>query len=481
MKKIFCCFALLFSLQGMAQAPQRFYTRFGGDGDDIAYSGKPTKDGQYIIAGSSSSYGSNGNTDMYLVKVDSMGFPMWQKLFGGTGNDIARSVIQLPDSGYMMAGYTNSFGAGGYDVLIVRTDKNGNKIWQNTYGGGDWDFAYDLLRGPDANFYIVGNTSSYGSGKKDGYLLKIDSLGNVIDQKFYGGAEDDELKSIITTNDNKLAVVGCTHSFNDSLGDHYFLKLEINLDTLFSRSFGNEGSSYLNDLVQASSGDFILVGAETYTDLPFTQSYRVNMNSSATQIKWEGNSYTFSGEESWKSVTKSITGSERVSTLRDFYKDGFKKQGSIFSNEPYAFYPSIVNEFGGTENEYMSSHEGTKDGGFICFGTTESFTSLLKDIFLIKLDSSISVYSSVVGYSENLIESNNIIISTSELNIKIQLKSKILPESIELFRMDGVKILTIENPNEINLLTKENFINSVVIFKFNYSKDYFITRKIMIQ
>lgn len=195
------------------QPPSRFYTKFGGNGIDIGYSAKPTLDGQYIIVGSTSSYGA-GNTDVYLVKLDSMGNIMWQKTYGGFLNDVGKAVIQVADSGYFIAGFTNSYGAGGYDSYLIRTDKMGNLIWQKTYGGLDWDFATDLVYTPDGNLAVVGNTSSYGSGKKDGFALKYDFLGNLIWQKLFGGIEDDELKAIITTNDNYLAAVGYTQSNN---------------------------------------------------------------------------------------------------------------------------------------------------------------------------------------------------------------------------------------------------------------------------
>ena len=165
-----------------SQPPSRFYTKFGGNGDDIGYSGKQTLDGQYIVAGSTSSYG-NGNTDVYLVKVDSMGMLLWEKYIGGFGNDVGKSVIQLADSGYVITGFTNSFGAGGYDAYTIRTDKNGNVIWQKTFGGLDWDFASDLVLGSDGNIFVVGNTVSFGAGKKDGFVLKYDLLGNLIWQR----------------------------------------------------------------------------------------------------------------------------------------------------------------------------------------------------------------------------------------------------------------------------------------------------------
>ena len=94
MKNIFLIQFILFSFVLLGQPPKRFYTKFGGNGIDIGYSAKPTLDKQYIVAGSTSSYGA-GNTDVYLVKVDSMGVPIWAKYFGGFNNDVGKCDIQL--------------------------------------------------------------------------------------------------------------------------------------------------------------------------------------------------------------------------------------------------------------------------------------------------------------------------------------------------------------------------------------------------
>lgn len=143
MKRGIVFYLVFLCLSISAQPPRGFYRTIGGEGDDVGYSCKQTIEGQYIVAGSTSSFGNN--SDFYLVKVDSMGFTIWEKHYGGNGNEVARSVIQLADSGFIVVGYTSSFGAGGYDMWALKTDKNGNKIWDKTFGGSDWDFATDVV------------------------------------------------------------------------------------------------------------------------------------------------------------------------------------------------------------------------------------------------------------------------------------------------------------------------------------------------
>lgn len=401
MKAVF--FKLLFfaAILVNAQAPQRFYTRFGGDGDDIAYSGKQTFDKQYIVAGSSSSYGVAGNTDVYLVKVDSMGFPSWQKFIGGTGNDIGRSVIQLADTGFVIAGYTNSFGAGGYDVYVIRTDKNGNVIWQKTFGGTDWEFAYDVVLASDGNLFVVGNTQSFGNGKMDAYLLKIDLSGNLLMQKTYGGDENEELRSIIKTNDNNLATVGYTESRGDVDGDGYFAKLDLNGDTIFTRTFGGPYKDFASDVVQkgpSESFDYFIGGAKTYSLNTKTHSYIRRMNSAGLTLSDTSN---FRNKEDEEFV--SVANSKTVPYFTCFARSVIVGSNAM-QEEAFMVWTDLhaekVNAAGGSENEYVYSIENTHDGGFISVGSTLSFNSKSIDVFFVKRDSTIINYSSVVGIVE---------------------------------------------------------------------------------
>ncbi len=223
MKKYLLFILLFANVYLNAQAPRKFYTRFGGYGHDIGYSVIQTLNGHYAVTGSTGSFG-NGNSDVYLAFVDSMGWVRWEKSYGGFNNDIGKSIIQLADSGFVIAGYTNSFGAGGYDMLVVRTDKAGTLIWQKTFGGLDWDFGNCVIEASNGGFIICGHTYSFGYGKSDGYLVKLDINGNYQWQKTYGGNEDDNFKSIIETYNNLFTVVGATGSYGDLDGDAWLFK-----------------------------------------------------------------------------------------------------------------------------------------------------------------------------------------------------------------------------------------------------------------
>jgi hypothetical protein len=145
---------------------------FGGTEVDRGLDVQQTRDGGYIITGYTSSSGA-GLDDMLLIKTDTTGNATWTRTFGGTGRDYGNSVQQTTDGGYIVAGYTLSFGAGGDDVWLVKTDVNGNQTWSATYGGSASDVAYSIKKAYDGGYIITGHTLSYGAGVHDVWLIRI--------------------------------------------------------------------------------------------------------------------------------------------------------------------------------------------------------------------------------------------------------------------------------------------------------------------
>tara|TARA_B100001250_G_scaffold267756_1_gene230985 strand:- start:6 stop:812 length:807 start_codon:yes stop_codon:yes gene_type:complete len=155
---------------------------FGGTSTDEGYSVQQTNDGGYIICGWTESSG-NGNKDVYLVKTDDNGDSLWTKTFGGTGNDEGYSVQQTNDGGYIICGYTESFGNGGYDVWLIKTDGNGIEQWNQLFGGTGYDVGYSVQQTIDGGYIIAGRKEHSKESSKDPgydlYLIKTDGDGNV--------------------------------------------------------------------------------------------------------------------------------------------------------------------------------------------------------------------------------------------------------------------------------------------------------------
>jgi hypothetical protein len=152
---------------------------YGGIHADVAHSLVKTSDGGYALSGYIQSSGVYESRDFWLVKTDSEGNMMWNKTYGGKDWDTAHSLVETSDGGYAIAGYTGSFGAGEYDFWLVKTDLFGNMEWNQTYGGTDWDVAHSLVETSDGGYVIAGNTESFGAGEDDFWLVKTDEYGIV--------------------------------------------------------------------------------------------------------------------------------------------------------------------------------------------------------------------------------------------------------------------------------------------------------------
>lgn len=151
---------------GTTPPEEEWNKTFGGADIDWAESVQQTTDGGYILAGWIKMESSGaGSKDIWLVKTDSNGNKEWDKTFGGTDWDEARAVLQTSDGGYILAGWTTySYDAGSREAWLVKTDSNGNKQWDKTLGGRNWDGAYSIQQTTDGGYIIAGETNSYLPG-----------------------------------------------------------------------------------------------------------------------------------------------------------------------------------------------------------------------------------------------------------------------------------------------------------------------------
>jgi len=199
---------------------------YGGTSGDYAYSVQQTSDGGYIVVGYTNSFGA-GDYDIFLIKTDASGNVQWAKTYGGTSGDYAYSVQQTSDGGYIVAGTTWSFGAGYYDIFLIKTDASGNVQWAKTYGGTDYDWAYSVQQTSDGGYIVAGYTQSFGAGDYDIFLIKTDANGNISWAKTYGGTDYDWAYSVQQTSDGGYIVAGYTASFG-AFGDIFLIKTDAN-------------------------------------------------------------------------------------------------------------------------------------------------------------------------------------------------------------------------------------------------------------
>ena len=203
------------------------WTRTYGDTgsyDDRCNSVALTSDGCFVMAGYTNGHGAGG-WDFYLVKVNAGGDTVWTRTYGGSSGEEAFSVQQTSDQGFVIAGYTTSFGAGNQDFYVVRTDASGNTIWARTYGGYEHDYAKCVKETPDGGFIIVGSTASFGAGFTDCYIVRTDASGDTLWTKTYGGYDDERAHSVDLTSDGGYIVGGHTTTWGAGSQDIWLLRL----------------------------------------------------------------------------------------------------------------------------------------------------------------------------------------------------------------------------------------------------------------
>lgn len=241
-------------------AGDSLWTRtYGGLGDDCGESIRLTYDGGYIIAGNRYSF-VTGSSDVYLIKTDEDGDTLWTKTYGGKDNDRGFGVLQTPDSGYVIAGRTESFGTGAYDVYLIRTDPTGDTVWTRTYGGINNDYGYSLDQTSDSGFIVAGHTRSFGSGNWDIYLIKTDIDGNAIWEKTYGNLDIDEAFSVKETSDGGYIIAGASRVPGSSNDDVYLVKTRSNGDTLWTGRFGGSYDDWGYGVEETADGGYIVTG-----------------------------------------------------------------------------------------------------------------------------------------------------------------------------------------------------------------------------
>jgi hypothetical protein len=195
MKKIIAICFLLIAAGNTFGQQITFQKILGGTGSDGGNSVQQTTDNGYIIIGTTNSFGA-GSFDIYLIKTDADGNILWTKTYGGTNNDYGNSVYQTTDGGYIMTGLTYSFGVMNSDVYLIKTDANGNLLWTKTYGGAGDDRANAVQQTPDGGYIVSGWTNSFGAIGQDIYLIKTDSNGNPVWTKTLGGGGNDVATSL---------------------------------------------------------------------------------------------------------------------------------------------------------------------------------------------------------------------------------------------------------------------------------------------
>jgi hypothetical protein len=332
-----------------SEAFNKFY---GGNSSDSTYAVQQTNDGGYILAGSTSSFGTSYNGDVLLIKTDAKGKQIWLRTFGGSEMDLAFSVQQTSDNGYIVAGQTQSYGEGYGDGWLIKIDAKGNNVWDTTFGGTGSDVLNDVQETSDGGYILAGYTESVADGGNyeggKAWLIKTDRKGKKIWEKTYAGKssgiyQHKNANAVQQTSDGGYIMAGYTtvaHPSGTWADDAWLIKTDAKGKTIWNITFGGTGediNDYAQDVQQTQDGGYIVAGR--------TNAFSVaEPDTMATDKAWLVKIDT-RGKKIWEKT------------------------------------------YGGNKNDSANAVQQTEDGGYILAGKTFSFAENGEaDLWLIKTD-----------------------------------------------------------------------------------------------
>ena len=335
-----------------------------------------------LIAGQKSTI-YNGNGDAWIALLNKDGEKVWEDSFGGRGADGGNDVLGTSDGGYISVGYTNAYGSGKNDVWIIKTDFNGEKQWSRVYGGKLDDYGWGVTESDDGGYVIAGETFSFGSGQSDIYLLKIDSNGNMKWNTTFGGLAEDVAYSVVNSNDGGFIVAAQTKSYGKGGSDGMIVKFDSKGIKQWNRLFGGKGLDYLKSITVDSLKGYILAGGSRSFNDGDNQGWVLSVNNDG-YLRWE-KTYGDVGEDGFNMITRTKDGGfVAVGSSASFFSKGMKDVIMIkLDSDGQKLW---MNLYGGRENDIGNAVNECKDGGFIIAGETTSYGKGKSDILLIKTD-----------------------------------------------------------------------------------------------
>jgi len=356
---------------------------FGGSNVDAAKSVQQTTDGGYILAGETWSYGA-GSRDAWLIKTDAEGTEQWSQTFGGSDKDIIYSVQQTADGGYILAGYTDSYGAGTDDAWLIKTDATGTEQWSQTFGGSNWDMIYSVQQTTDGGYILAGFTWSYGANTENSWLIKTDAMGTEQWSQTFSGPGNNFIFSVQQTTDKGYILAGETDSYETYSSDAWLIKTDAMGTEQWSQTFGGSDKDRVYSVQQTTDGGYILTGYTNSYGAGGDDAWLIKTNAMGTE-QW---SQTFGGSDDdvTKSVQQTVDGGYILAGWNKSYGAGSKNAWLIKTDATGTEQWSQT--FGGSKNDYIFSIQQTADKNYILAGETYSYGAGSSDAWLIKVSCS---------------------------------------------------------------------------------------------
>jgi|GEM_PF-410964 hypothetical protein len=382
-------FALFFILAPSQVAGQTVWSKtYGGAYDDVCYSVRQDSEGGFVAAGQTYSYGNQAQ--VFLLRTDSLGNLSWVKALGGIRDEEGRSVLQTSDGGFLIAGWTKSYGPGTptyANVYLIKTNASGDTLWTKYFGGANEDCGYSLQTTPDSGFIIAGATASFGAGGNDAYCIKTDADGDTIWTRAYGGAGTENAYAAVRAPSGGYLLAGNTFSFGPGTPDSsngYLVRINETGDTLWTKHFGGTGNDGFHGACAVPDGGFIAVG--------WSSGDGVSVNLFLVRVSNDGDSLWAkriggTGHDDGFGIEPTADGGFVIGGFTDSYGAGGLDFLHVKTDS--AGEVQWTKTFGGAEWDFGQTIGTTADGGYILGGFTYSFgtgTPTNCNAYLIKTD-----------------------------------------------------------------------------------------------
>ncbi len=304
-----------------SQGDIEWETNIGGSNNETVHDIAQTADGGFIVGAFSSSSdgdvsGNNGMRDFWIVKLNGSGSIEWENNIGGSSDDILESIIQSSDGGYVAVGFSSSdeFDVSGQsDAWIVKLNASGVFQWETNLGGSQRDIAFSVDQTTDQGFIIAGYTET-GDNKRDMWIAKLDAIGNFSWENSFVGTENEEAESIEQTSDGGYIISGYSGSNDGDIGenkggnDAVIIKTDMAGNMQWKKIFGGTRSEGISDIHQTNDGGYIAIGSSSSNDVDVTDNngatdFWILRLQSNGDIVWqknlgdEGDDYAFSIQE----------------------------------------------------------------------------------------------------------------------------------------------------------------------------------------
>ncbi|MEI7595776.1 MAG: T9SS type A sorting domain-containing protein [Bacteroidota bacterium] len=467
MKKLILLLSFVFIFNYIHAQQTEFVKYYGESCPDFGMSIDETSDGGYILLGHTQNYGAIVQ-DILLIKIDSLGNTEWQKLFGGNDYDFGQSVQQTNDNGFIICGFTSSYGAGGTDIYLIKTDSFGNMEWEKTYGGTNNDYGYYVKQTNDNGFILCGSTRSFGAGNSDGIIIKVNDLGIQQWSKYIGGANNDGIYALDIINDGYI-LTGYTENFGAQNTDAMLIKIDLQGNQKWLKIFGGMNNERAMGVKFIDDNSYVIAGYTNSFGNGSDEIYLVKTDSAGNEIF----SKTYGGSLSDKGFSLDLTSDKgfvilgQTSSfglgLNDMYIVKTNSLGNIIWEKYY----------GGVDDDSGIMIKTTKDNGFIAIGNTLSNLPDWMDIMLVKMDST--------GYANSIfsLKANNlkILVYPNPVIDKIIVESK--DESagiITILDIQGRNLLSIDASQKTNEINISNLSKGIYFLKYETRNGIFVKK-----